>query len=216
MNPANAGGAVVIARDVRYRYPRAAQEVLAGVTLDIAAAEVAVLWGLNGAGKTTLGKVLCGLFKPVAGEVLWPAGPVTMVLASPERALLGDTPYEDVRLGPALARLNEAEVERRTVAALAAVDLWCRRDVPCAQLSLGEQKRVALAAALALAPAAIILDEPFAFLDDEQVAAFAATIGRLAREEGRGVFILTGRRDPGVPYDRALTLRGGRVTEGLP
>ncbi len=203
------GAEVLIARGVRFAYP-GGPEILRGVDLAVARGEVALLWGLNGAGKTTLGKVLAGLYKPKGGVVERPAGPVGMVLASPEGMLLGATPAEDVRLGPALAKLPEAEVERRTRAALALVKMVEKGDCPCDELSLGERKRVALAAAFALAPAALILDEPFAFLDDEQVVELVRAIERVAAE-GTGILIMSGRRRCEAACGRAWALREGVV-----
>ena len=194
---------------VRFGYRRG-NEVLRGVDLALAAGEVALLWGLNGSGKTTLGKILAGLYRPAAGTVTRPRGGVGLVLASPEPLLLGATPFEDVRLGPALRKQPAAEIERRAREALALVGMWERRDVPCDELSLGEKKRVALAASFATSPAALVLDEPMAFLDDRQAAALAATVARAA-SEGAAVLVLSGRRDPGLACARALALEDGVV-----
>jgi biotin transport system ATP-binding protein len=131
-----------------------------------------------------------------------------MVLAEPSAMLLGPTPAEDVRLGPAVAGLEEAEVARRVAAALEAVGMTARRDVPCEALSVGERKRVALAAAFALEPAAMVLDEPFAFLDDAQEAALWEAIDR-RRATGAAFLILSGRREVGRRCDRTWALAEG-------
>jgi len=199
------------ARGVRFGYRRS-NEVLRGVDLALAAGEVALLWGLNGSGKTTLGKILAGLYRPAAGTVTRPRGGVGLVLASPEPLLLGATPFEDVRLGPALRKQPEAEIDRRTREALALVGMWERRDVPCDELSLGEKKRAALAASFATSAAALVLDEPMAFLDDRQAAALAEVIARVARE-GTGVLIMSGRRRCEAAYARAWELAEGVVRE---
>lgn len=202
---------VLEARGLRFGYRRG-EELLKGVDLALAAGEVAFLWGLNGAGKTTLGKLLAGLYKPTGGEIKKTAGAqVGMVLADYGGLLLGATPGEDVRLGPAAQKLPEAEVAARTAAALALVGMAGKEDVSCDELSLGERKRVALAAAFALAPAALVLDEPFAFLDDEQAAAVWGCVAGMAAR-GTACLIMSGRRAHGERCGRRHTLAGGIVT----
>jgi len=206
-----AGAPVIEARGLRFGYRRG-EELLRGVDLALAAGEAAFLWGLNGAGKTTLGKILAGLYKPTGGEIRKPPGArVGMVLADYGGLLLGATPWEDVRLGPAALKLPETEVARRTAAALAIVGMAPKKDVSCDELSLGERKRVALAAAFALAPAALILDEPFAFLDDEQAAAVWVCVEGM-RGRGTAFLVMSGRRAHGDRCGRRYELAAGVVT----
>ncbi len=203
---------VVDARGVWFAY-RPGEDILRGVELALACGTLTLLWGRNGSGKTTLGKILAGLFRPRKGEVVVAGAgrrraPVAMVLADAGGTLLGETAAEDVRLGPALLKLPAAEVDRRTARALDFVGLAARRDTAVEELSLGEKKRVALAAAFALAPAALILDEPFAFLDDAEVERLWGYLSQ-ARDEGVAVLILTGRAGYGRRCDVAFSLEDG-------
>jgi energy-coupling factor transporter ATP-binding protein EcfA2 len=57
------------ARNISYRYPKTCDNIFSGYSLSIAGGNAAMLIGENGSGKSTLGKLLCGLVKPVSGEV---------------------------------------------------------------------------------------------------------------------------------------------------
>ena len=198
-------------RDLWFRYGNSAPPILRGINLSLLPREVALVWGLNGAGKTTLGKTCAGLLRPNRGTInIAGGGKCLMVLAEPEKMLLGTTPYEDVRLGPALAALPEPEVERRTSETLAKVGLWGRAHDAITSLSLGEKKRVALAAALAATPSTLILDEPFAFLDDAQVDVLWDNIMGVAAG-GVAVLLLSGRAATGERCNRRYNLVDGVV-----
>jgi energy-coupling factor transporter ATP-binding protein EcfA2 len=191
--------------------------VLKGLNLEILAGENCLLWGLNGSGKTTLGKIIAGLLRPDAGRVNINAreknAPAGMVLAEPDRMLLGDTVYEDARVGPENMGLDRDEVEERTRRALNDVDLWEFRDRPTAELSTGERKRLAVAGVLAMGAELLILDEPFAFMDDAQAERLFAALDRVTTS-GRSALVLSGHLRWADRYDRLFVLHDGVVEGG--
>ena len=139
--------------------------------------------GGNGAGKTTTMRMIMGLLGPDAGEVLWDGAPITAA----ERRRIGYMP-EERGLYPKqrvldqlvyLARLHgagAAAARAEAVALLEAFGLGERTDEKLEKLSLGNQQRVQVTAAVMTEPAALILDEPFSGLDPEAVDSLAEVL----------------------------------------
>jgi iron(III) transport system ATP-binding protein len=149
---------------------------LAGLSLDIAPAEVVCLLGPSGCGKTTLLRVAAGIERPTAGRVLINdqevAGPDRFV--APEKRNVG-LMFQDFALFPhltilanvafGLRSLPREDARREALAVLARVGLErYANDYPHI-LSGGEQQRVALARAIVPRPAVMLMDEPFSGLD---------------------------------------------------
>ena len=146
------------------------------VSLTIDDGEWVVLAGPNGSGKTTLVRHFNALLEPDDGEVRVNGTPaadqpvaartsVGMVFQSPRDGFVGATIGADVAFGPENLGLDHDEIDRRVDDALAAVNLDGRRDERIDSLSGGEQARVAIAAAVAMEPDHLVLDEPFTGLD---------------------------------------------------
>lgn len=123
--------------------------------------DFAALVGPNGAGKTTLARVLAGLLRPRRGRVIWHAngrGPrVGLLQQNPLHQLVCDTVEEEVLFGP---RNLGMEGDENGEQVLAQTDLLSLRHRLIHSLSVGQQQRTALAAALSPHPALLILDEP--------------------------------------------------------
>ena len=153
---------------------------LSSVSLALGAGELVCVLGPNGAGKTTLIRVLSGLLQPERGDVRLlgeplasqSRGAVAKVMAVVEQAqelVMGFTVREIVSMGRAphqgtwmRARNDDAAIVEAAIARCDLVGLATR---PANELSGGEQKRVAVARALAQEPRVMLLDEPGAFLD---------------------------------------------------
>ncbi len=154
---------------LRKRYGR--RTAVDGVSLEVGRGEVVGLLGPNGAGKTTVIKMLLGLVRPDAGEVMLLGRPGTDPQA---RAAVGYLP-ELFRYQPWLTaaevidlhvRLSGADVsaaDRRAV--LAQVGLGARTGDRAGTFSKGMQQRLGLAVALVARPELVILDEPTSALD---------------------------------------------------
>jgi NitT/TauT family transport system ATP-binding protein len=164
-------------------------EVLSGIDLMIESGEVVAIIGPSGCGKSTLLQIIGGLLKPTQGAVFQhgapPAGclnPLTYVFQDfallPWRSVAGH-----IRLVLSDHTLDTAARDARIETALRQTKLWEFRDAFPTQLSGGMRQRVGIARALAVSPAALLMDEPLSALDaqtrellmDEFAALFAAT-----------------------------------------
>ncbi|NLS79251.1 MAG: ATP-binding cassette domain-containing protein [Chloroflexi bacterium] len=209
------GPALVALEEVSAGYgPR---RVLDGASLEVRQGELLALVGPNGSGKTTVARVLAGLLRPRRGRVRW-AAPLRglpgyrragMLFQQPRHQALLERVEDEVAYGPENLGRERAEVEPL----LAAADLLALRERSPWSLSAGQLQRTALAAAAALAPALLILDEPTLGQDEAHLARLMA----LAREQcagGRAALLIT--HDEGLVAavaDRVLALEGGKVRE---
>ncbi|MGR6967430.1 ABC transporter ATP-binding protein [Geodermatophilus sp. URMC 61] len=160
-----------------------ANRVLEGVSFAVAPGSMFGFCGSNGAGKTTTMRIAMGLVRADAGEVRWQGRPLDQAL----RRRIGYMPeerglYPKMRVGEQLAyfaRLHGLDA----AAAARAAEHWAdrlglgeRRRSRVEELSLGNQQRVQLAAALVSRPEVLILDEPFSGLDPVGVDALAEAL----------------------------------------
>jgi len=157
--------------------------VLDGVGFTVAPGSMFGFCGSNGAGKTTTMRITMGLVRPDAGEVRWRG----RVLDQESRRRIGYMPeerglYPKMKVGEQVAyfaRLHGLDSAAATRAAAEWVDrlgLGERRGDAVEKLSLGNQQRVQLAAALVSRPEVLILDEPFSGLDPVGVDSLAAAL----------------------------------------
>ena len=156
---------------------------LQDATFTVAPGEICGFVGRNGAGKTTAMRIVLGLLEPHAGEVRWRGRPVDAAA----RRRFGYMPeerglYPKMRVGAHLAYLARLHGLDREAARVAA-DSWAQRlgiaertQDRVEQLSLGNQQRVQLGAALVHDPELLILDEPFSGLDPLGVDALSSEI----------------------------------------
>jgi tungstate transport system ATP-binding protein len=158
---------------------RGATLVLDGVDVAIAPRSRTFILGANGAGKSTLLRVLHGLIEPTRGRVTWGAFATrprghAMVFQRP--VLLRRSAAANVRHALALCGVRGREARRRVDHALTSVGLEAMAGRPARVLSGGEQQRLALARAWALAPEVLFLDEPTASLDPPSTRAVEAIV----------------------------------------
>ena len=145
--------------------------------LRLAGGDMVQISGPNGSGKTSLLRLLAGLMQPTDGQVLLDGQPLTEQRHELARNLLWIghaagikdllTPEENLSW---LCALHQPAEREAIWQALAAVGLRGFEDVPCHNLSAGQQRRVALARLYLDSPPLWILDEPFTALDKQGVA----------------------------------------------
>lgn len=156
---------------------------LDGLSMTVGAGRIHGFVGRNGAGKTTTMRITLGLAQADEGEVRWKGRPVTTA----DRRGFGYMP-EERGLYPKMSALDQivyfarlsgmaaAEARAAGTAMLEAIGLGDRTGEPVEQLSLGNQQRCQLAAALVTSPELLILDEPFSGLDPVGVDALAGVL----------------------------------------
>jgi len=207
-------------REVVCRY--AETTAVDGVSLDIDDGEYVAIVGPNGSGKTTLVRTFNGLVTLDSGDVLVDGTPVDedlvaarravgMVFQEPRDSFVAATVGADVAFGPRNLGLSHAAVDRRVEAALEAVDLAGREDDRIDRLSGGERERVATAAALAMEPAHLVLDEPLTGLDEP---ARRSVLARLESLHAGGTSVVVVTHDlRGVidAAERVIGMAEGRI-----
>jgi molybdopterin-binding protein len=214
--------AVVALCDVRRHY--ADGFTLWVPKLDVMAGEVLAIIGPNGSGKSTLLRVLGLLERPAAGQVLIGGRPVDARDALPERRrmatvfqepLLADTTVTDnVALGLRFRGVAAPQIERRVSRWLARFGLDGLAGRAARTLSGGEAQRVALARALVLEPEVLLLDEPFASLDQPSRTALIADLGTVLREDRITTVLVTHHRGEAQALaDRVAVLIAGRLCQ---
>jgi len=207
---------------------------LAGVTLRVAAGESVLVGGPSGCGKSTLARVLGGLVPAVIparveGRArvsgLDPLRPprgglatrVGLVFQNPATQLFCLTVEEEVAFGPRNLGLGEAETAARVAWALGATGLAALRARAPLELSGGEQQRLAIAAALAMRPPLLVLDEPLASLDHSGARQVLDTLAGLNREHGVTVVTIEHRLTEAARVaGRIVLLEDGRIVADGP
>jgi len=159
------------------------RHVLKDVTFDVAAGRMTGFVGANGAGKTTSMRIILGVLAPDSGEVTWQGNRLTRAdrrrfgYMPEERGLYPKMTIRDqlVYLGR-LHGLTLEAVRRNADELLEWLSLGERADDPLENLSLGNQQRAQIAAALVHEPDVLVLDEPFSGLDPMAVDTVVAVL----------------------------------------
>jgi len=140
---------------------------LAGISLDIAAGEFLSILGPSGCGKSTLLRLIAGLLRPTAGTIEWPGGRRDLGFVFQEATLMPwATVLGNVALPLRLHGMARSEREARAAEMLARVGLKGFERTWPRELSGGMKMRVSLARALVVEPRLLLMDEPFAALDE--------------------------------------------------
>ncbi len=213
--------AALTARPVVFRVERASvrfgsHSALDAVSLDISAGERVALVGGNGSGKTTLLRLLHGLIEPSRGSVVRPGRERQAMLFQRPHVLRVST-LSNVALGLWLRGAPWREARQRGRVALGRVGLADLAGRNARALSGGQQQRVALARAWALAPEAMLLDEPTASLDPGARREVETLIAEFGREPGMTlVFSSHHLAQVRRLATRVVYLESGRLLADLP
>jgi energy-coupling factor transporter ATP-binding protein EcfA2 len=219
--------ALVRFEDVSFGYERDVQ-VLHGINLEVHRGDVIAILGPNGAGKTTLVKHAIGLLKPRSGRVLIDgrdthqlsvaqiAKTLGYVFQSPSHMLFAPTVREELAFGPHNLGHSPQQIEKEVQEAVEIVNLIGRENDPPLALSFGQQKRVTIAAILAMRSRILVMDEPTAGQDYENYMDFMDAILSLPSFEA--IIFITHDVDLAVIYaNRVLLVNQGRlVADGPP
>jgi energy-coupling factor transport system ATP-binding protein len=202
-------------------------EVLQNITLDINRGDVIAVLGPNGAGKTTLVKHAIGLLKPKTGQVLVNdvdtrkqsvaqiASTLGYVFQSPSHMLFAPTVQEELAFGPTNLRHDPQDIEKEVQEAIEIVNLKGRESDPPLALSFGQQKRVSIAAILAMRSRILVMDEPTAGQDYKNYMDFMDAILQIPSFEA--ILFITHDIDLAVIYaNRVLLVNDGRIAADGP
>ncbi|MXP13217.1 ATP-binding cassette domain-containing protein [Altererythrobacter confluentis] len=219
----NGRAAAFVGRALRKTYVTGETQVhaLRGVDLEIYAGEVLVLLGPSGSGKSTLLNIIGGLDRPTAGELWYGETELTALddaaLTRFRRANIGFV-FQFYNLIPSLT----AEENVRLVTdisddpmhpadALDLVGLAERRTHFPAQLSGGEQQRVAVARAIAKRPGVLLCDEPTGALDSQTGIRVLETLAQANRELGTTLILITHNAGIAAMADRVFNFLDGQI-----
>lgn len=203
-------------------------DVLHGINLDIKRGDVIAVLGPNGAGKTTFVKHAIGLLKPKIGQVFVNgrdtkelsvaqiAKTLGYVFQSPSHMLFAPTVGEELAFGPKNLKHSQEQIEKEVKEALRIVNLSDKEQDPPLALSFGQQKRVSIAAILAMQSQILVMDEPTAGQDYQNYMNFMDSILQLPTFEA--ILFITHDIDLAVIYaNRVLIINDGRlVADGKP
>lgn len=226
-----AGAAPMIAiNHLTYTYPGQAQPALRDVSLHIAAGEFVLLTGPSGAGKSTLLRCLNGLTPhftggqirgqvTVAGLDVIQAGPnrlsreVGFVFQNPEAQAVLDQVEAEIAFGLEQAGMPPPQMRQRVAEVMEWLELTPLRRRSLNTLSGGERQRLAMAAALAVRPGILALDEPTSQLDPESAAQVLHALVRLNQTLGLTIVLVEHRLERVLPYvNRVVVVEAGQIT----
>jgi energy-coupling factor transport system ATP-binding protein len=209
--------------DLWYWYDDEGAPVLRGIDLSMQRGQFLAMVGANGSGKTTLVKHFNGLLRPRRGRVLVGgqdtsgrsvgemARHVGFLFQRPEQQIFSPTVREEVAFGPRNLGLSPGQVSALVQAALNRFDLVAVADKPPAILSYGLRRRVTLAAAAAMDPPVLVLDEPTVGLDARGLDETFEWLAEL-RDKGRTILLVTHDMDVVARHaDRVIVLNQGKI-----
>ncbi|MCL5778574.1 ABC transporter ATP-binding protein [Limibaculum sp. FT325] len=204
-------------------------EVLRGAELVVARGEIVALVAPSGAGKSTLLQIAGLLDTPTGGTVSIAGEPVSALddrgRTAARRRLIGFvyqfhhllpefSAEENVSIPQLAAGASRKAARARSEALLARVGLAERMSHRPAELSGGEQQRVAICRALANQPALLLADEPTGNLDPETSGRVFDMLMEVVRETGLAALIATHNHELASRMDRVVRLEGGEIVGG--
>lgn len=209
---------------VHYRYEEK-YPALKDVSATLYKGERVAVLGNNGAGKSTFFLCCNGVLRPQSGKIFLKAQEITgskknisqlrqavgLVFQEPDSQIIAGTVKNEVSFGPMNLRLDRDEVVRRITQSLAQMNLDGYQNRAPQYLSGGEKKRVSIADILAMQPDMILLDEPTASLDPENVELLEQTLDDLSLA---GTSLVVSTHDVDFAWrfaERAVVFSGGEI-----
>lgn len=197
-------------------------EVLRGVNCTLYDGECVVLFGRSGSGKSTLLNIMGMMDTPTSGSYILDGEDITACSGDRLTELRGEklgfvfqaynliptmTAFENIEMPLGLHGVEKEERRRRVEEALEQVGLSDRRDFRSAELSGGEQQRIAIARAMIMRPSLLLADEPTGNLDSETTH----EIMKVLKNTGTTLLIVTHDESLTEYADRVLRLSEGRI-----
>jgi putative ABC transport system ATP-binding protein len=199
---------------------------LEAVDLDAVPGELVAVVGASGSGKSTLLNLLGLLEPPDAGEIWFDDVRVSHLSRRAQARVRGTrigyvfqsfllvsglTAIDNVLLAARYVGRDRATARREAMVLMERLDVADRRDHYPAQLSGGEQQRVAYCRAVLNGPPLVLADEPTGSLDEAHARVILGELRGLVRERGTSVILVTHRAEAAAEADRTLRLEAGRL-----
>ena len=195
--------------------------VLSRASLTLEPGQIVHLAGPNGSGKTTLARILGTLLPPDEGEILVDDVPLSERRSQTRRMIgfashapllyLSLTPVENLEFFARLAGARDGR--RRALALLERFGLDHAAHRPLSHFSRGMLQRVVLCRALLLDPELLILDEPYAGLDDAGILVVNQVLSEIRKQGRTALLIAHDKERGGGVITRTVRLRNGRVED---
>jgi energy-coupling factor transport system ATP-binding protein len=200
--------------DISFSYKTGRCEaVIDELSADFPRGLITAVTGPNACGKTTLAKLLTGILRPDAGEILIDSESIAgmtlteigrrvgFVMQDPSRQIFKTSVEEEIYFGLNNLRLADEEKDKRAEEYLSVFGLEKKRGAFPFELSTGERQRLVLAAILAMKPDYLILDEPTSALDKGLRRRLGTYLKGAAERDGVGVVLIS--HDEGFVTDIA-------------
>lgn len=213
--------------NVHFRYDRESPAVLQDINLKIYAGDVLAILGHNGSGKTTLVKHALGLLKPNRGKVslegkdtrqisvAQAAHSIGYVFQSPTQMLFAPSVEQELAFGPKNLSYPPLVIEENVQWAIETVNMQEELETPPLALSFGQQKRISIAAVLAMRSRILVMDEPTAGQDYWNYRAFMEAILQMPGFDA--VIFITHDLDLAIIYaNRIILLYNGTIVANGP
>ena len=225
---------IISVEHLAYTYPGLDDQpgvvVFEDMNLTVEQGSFVAILGTNGCGKSTLAKHFNSILLPTGGKVyvcgidtsneeriMAVRRNVGMVFQNPDNQIVANVVEEDVAFGPENLGIASPEIRNRVDKDLKQVGMYEYREHAPHLLSGGQKQRVAIAGIIAMEPKCIVLDEPTAMLDPRGRREVIETVGRLNKEKGITVVLITHHMDEAAKADRVVVLHKGKVAaDGKP
>ena len=208
-------------KNVSFSYGK--KSVLENVSFKVNESEKIAVVGKNGAGKSTMAKLLCGIVRPIKGEIDIEgvnyikytikeiAAKIGYVMQNPNQMIVKDLIKDEVTLGLTLNNIPQEEIDKRVEEALKMCNLYSMRNWPIGVLSYGQKKRVTIASIIAMKPSIIILDEPTAGQDYKVYTEIMSFLETLNKDFGITILFITHDMHLAIEYtNRAIVFSEGK------
>ena len=202
-------------------------KILKGVSLEVKSREIVAIVGASGAGKSTLLHIMGSLDQPDAGEVIIEGTQMNMLTQKKLSAFRNEhigfifqfhhllpefTALENICIPACIAKKNKKQAELSAMELLSMLDLAHRAGHKPAELSGGEQQRIAVARALVNKPSIIFADEPSGNLDSANAYSMHNLFVELRDKFDQTFIIVTHNDELATIADRKIVMKDGLIS----
>ncbi len=211
----------VILENLTRQFPRQPEPTIHHISLTIQRGELLALLGPSGSGKSTILKLIAGIDQPDDGDIRFNGESILSIPANRRgAALMFQKAYlfpfltiaDNIGFGLKVKKVPKATIRSEVARMLAIIELPGMEKRYPAQLSGGEQQRVALARSLVIQPSVLMLDEPLSSLDTAVRQTLQEVIRRVQREMGITTIMVTHDLSEAIAMsDRIALLLNGTI-----